>query len=119
MIVLGARQIAFSPGAAAGLRSTIRVSTDVQRPAALRAREAFFATSGNLPEGFAWYILTPSVQALGLPDDAAIAHVPDDFGYLADGDVVRLAPNERAVRVLYRRNSPNNSFLLTERCNNY
>lgn len=36
--------------------------------------------------------------------------------YLCDGDVVRLAPNG-AVHTLFRRNSPHNTILATERCN--
>ena len=36
-----------------------------------------------------------------------------------DGDVLRLWPKDNRVRVLYRRNSFHNHFLLTERCNHY
>src|SRR5205807_10136286 len=45
--------------------------------------------------------------------------VPNEFEYLKDGDVVAVVLDRPAVRVLYRRNSLHNSFLLTERCNHY
>lgn len=45
--------------------------------------------------------------------------LPDTFDYLGDGDIVAVAWDRPSIRVLYRRNSPNNSFLLTERCNHY
>jgi His-Xaa-Ser system radical SAM maturase HxsC len=50
---------------------------------------------------------------------ACVVTLPDAFDYLTDGDVVALTWQRPAVRVLYRKNSPNNSFLLTERCNHY
>ncbi len=119
MIVLGAKQIEFSSSAAAKGRSTVRVSTDVRRPLPLRGREAFAVGTEPPPPGFGWYIIASERAAPQLEQEASYVVLPADFDYLADGDVIRLAPDQRAVRVLYRRNSPNNSFLLTERCNNY
>ena len=45
--------------------------------------------------------------------------VPNELDYLVDGDVLAVELQRPAVRVLYRRNSQHNSFLLTERCNHY
>jgi His-Xaa-Ser system radical SAM maturase HxsC len=45
--------------------------------------------------------------------------VPNEFDYLADGDVLAVELQRPAVRALYRRNSLHNSLLLTERCNHY
>jgi His-Xaa-Ser system radical SAM maturase HxsC len=42
-----------------------------------------------------------------------------DFGYLADGDIIGLDSRSLRFRVLYRRSSRHNSFLVTERCNHY
>ena len=42
-----------------------------------------------------------------------------DLSYLQAGDIIKISPNRSDLRVLYRRNSPNNFFLTTERCNNY
>jgi His-Xaa-Ser system radical SAM maturase HxsC len=50
---------------------------------------------------------------------ALAAHLDQQFGYLADGDVLALDPVSRRFRVLYRHGSKNNTFLVTERCNHY
>src|SRR5205807_9671142 len=50
---------------------------------------------------------------------ASCVIVPDAMDYLADGDVLAIELQRPAVRVLYRRHSQHNSFLLTERCNHY
>jgi His-Xaa-Ser system radical SAM maturase HxsC len=98
-----------------------RVSDQRERPRALRAREAFLATEGNLPEGFGVYVaLVKDAAALSsLPSQTKTMVLPDELNYLADGDVLRLWPKSNGVRVLYRRNSFHNHFLLTERCNHY
>jgi His-Xaa-Ser system radical SAM maturase HxsC len=43
--------------------------------------------------------------------------LPADYSYLDDGDIVRLNPVGQSVSALFRKNAPNNSVLLTERCN--
>jgi His-Xaa-Ser system radical SAM maturase HxsC len=45
--------------------------------------------------------------------------VPPKFDYLADGDVLGIDHSSGKFRTLFRRNSAHNSFLVTERCNNY
>jgi His-Xaa-Ser system radical SAM maturase HxsC len=45
--------------------------------------------------------------------------VSPQFNYLAEGDIVGLRHPAGRFRTLYRRNSRHNSFLVTERCNNY
>ncbi|MEX2204684.1 MAG: radical SAM protein, partial [Myxococcota bacterium] len=45
--------------------------------------------------------------------------MPDDFNYLGHGDIVRLQPGRKEIRVLFRHGSRHNSFLTTEQCNNY
>lgn len=45
--------------------------------------------------------------------------VPSKFEYLAEGDVLGFHPGSKKFRILYRRSSPHNSFLVTERCNHY
>lgn len=51
--------------------------------------------------------------------DKRIAAVPDKYSYLGDGDVLGLDHSSGKFRTLYRRSSSHNSFLVTERCNNY
>jgi His-Xaa-Ser system radical SAM maturase HxsC len=102
-------------------RMVVRLSAQQDRPLALRPREAFFMTGDNLPEGFGIYVaLTRNAAALSrVPSNVKTMVLPDEFSYLADGDVLRLWPESNKVRVLYRRNSFHNHFLLTERCNHY
>jgi His-Xaa-Ser system radical SAM maturase HxsC len=45
--------------------------------------------------------------------------VPSKYNYLADCDVIGFDHASRKFRTLFRRNSAHNSFLVTERCNNY
>jgi His-Xaa-Ser system radical SAM maturase HxsC len=103
------------------LRIVMRVSDQKDRPRALRGREAFLFSDGDIPEGFGVYIaLAKNAASLGsLPLQTKTVIIPDELGYLADGDVLRLWPKKNQIRVLYRRNSFHNHFLLTERCNHY
>jgi len=52
------------------------------------------------------------------PDTRAIA-VPSKFSYLDAGDILGLHNKSEQFRSLFRSNSRHNSFLVTERCNNY
>jgi His-Xaa-Ser system radical SAM maturase HxsC len=102
-------------------RMVMRVSDRQDRPRALRAREAFLVTRGVIPDGFGIYMaLARDAEALcSLPSQTKTMVLPDSFGYLADGDVLRIWAKSSEVRVLYRRASFHNHFLLTERCNHY
>ena len=55
------------------------------------------------------------------PDATSLSYVrlPPEFAELGEGDVVAVHPQSGRVRVLYRRSSRQNFFLVTERCNNY
>jgi|ERR1019366_909208 hypothetical protein len=84
-------------------RMIMRLSDQRDRPLVLRAREAFLATEGSLPEGFGVYVaLAKDAAALNnLPSQTKTIVLPDDFNYLANGDVLRLWPKSNAVRVLF------------------
>ena len=45
--------------------------------------------------------------------------VPRKYDYLADGDILGFDHSSRKFRTLFRLSSGHNSFLVTERCNNY
>lgn len=98
-----------------------RVTDRVDRIPPLRRKEAFLARGDELPKGFAVYLALRSNAGVlqSLSDETKTAVLPNDYNYLADGDVIRIRAEKGAVRVLYRRNSAHNSFLLTERCNHY
>jgi His-Xaa-Ser system radical SAM maturase HxsC len=55
------------------------------------------------------------------PAQASLSYIrlPAQFAELGEGDVLRVQPETGHVRVLYRRSSGHNFFLVTERCNNY
>lgn len=53
------------------------------------------------------------------PGFAMEVRLGDRFGYLADGDVFAIEGKSLRLRVLYRRGSRHNAFLVTERCNHY
>ena len=52
-------------------------------------------------------------------DERTLIAVASKYEYLADGDVLGFDHSSRKFRTLFRRNSAHNSFLVTERCNNY
>lgn len=45
--------------------------------------------------------------------------LPPRFEYLAEGDIIGIQHSTRKFRTLFRSHSKHNSFLVTERCNNY
>jgi His-Xaa-Ser system radical SAM maturase HxsC len=102
-------------------RIVIRVVDKKDRIAGLRGAEAFLARDNCLPDRFGAYIALAKDAAVldGLPTNVPRVVLPNDFSYLADGDVLRLWPAKNTVRTLYRRNTKYNSFLVTERCNHY
>jgi hypothetical protein len=51
--------------------------------------------------------------------DTRIISVGTKFDYFADGDIIGIRHASKRFRTLFRRNSKHNSFLVTERCNNY
>lgn len=55
----------------------------------------------------------------GLDTFQRLIILPEQFSYLAEGDVLGVLGKTNRVRALYRRNSRHNSFLVTERCNHW
>ena len=45
--------------------------------------------------------------------------LPAGYDYLSEGDIVGIRGKRGQFRTLYRRSSPYNSFLVTDRCNHY
>ena len=64
--------------------------------------------------GYAGVIVLPGAEVPTI--DAPATRVGSELSYLADGDVVAMAPSGR-ISVLYRRASRHNTILATERCN--
>jgi len=78
---------------------------------AARARMAGFGTAVVMGDA--------DVDGANLGAFARVVRLGDRFGYLADGDILGLDPRSRRFRVLYRKASRHNAFLVTERCNHY
>lgn len=100
----------------------IKLSENPRLPAPLRHSEAFLVQVNQpIPEGFKVYLVPQSAHkaSSALPFEAPTVHLPEAYDYLAGGDIVRLSPGRHTIRVIFRRNSKHNSFLVTERCNNY
>jgi His-Xaa-Ser system radical SAM maturase HxsC len=78
--------------------------------------EILRAMEGGWPSIFV--VSNDSIEMPGAFEGRLIA-VPLKYAYLADGDVLGFDHSSRKFRTLFRRNSAHNSFLVTERCNNY
>lgn len=58
------------------------------------------------------------VDELGTPDQPHI-RVAHELNHLSEHDIIAIAPSGDHAFVLWRNNSPSNTLLLTERCDNY
>ncbi len=97
-----------------------RVTTGATEDIASREDEVFLSLNGEMPPdltGYAAWLLPNRRDEVREATVPAAWGVPQ-LGYLADGDVVAIAP-DGWTRVLYRRSSPHNTILMTERCNSY
>lgn len=96
-----------------------RICEDPDVPLSERKREILLlrAPTSDIPEGFLAYLMQAAVAPPCHARD--VYHLAPEMHYLVHGDIVRISPLQQAIRVLYRRNSSSNSFLLTERCDNY
>lgn len=118
MLVLNSRNVQLN-GLPHDRRSTVvRVRQGGPEAIGLQSNEVLLAGAGTA--------INPDQTVMVLERDiASVANVakrivlPNEFEYLRDGDVMSVELQRPAVRVLYRRNSLHNSFLLTERCNHY
>ncbi len=121
VLTLGGRGIDLRGIAEESEPFIIRLSENSTLVKPLRTAEAFIVRSIPAPEGFGLYILLEAARGLltAIPEDARVLLLPDAYAYISDGDIIRVVPRQRMVRVLFRRSSNHNSFLTTERCNNY
>lgn len=119
MLTLGSRHVRLK-NFARGPRIVLRVrQNDTGTPIALDQAEALFVKPGTaFSTGQTLLVLERHADSVERADNP-IAIFPNEFEYLKDSDVLALELERPAVRVLYRRSSLHNSFLLTERCNHY
>lgn len=98
-----------------------RLTKNAALPPVIRGKAALIVHGehSDHPDGFRCYIRFrgKNGDADVRPQQNATLILPRALSYLEDGDVLRVDPERGSVRVLYRRRSRSNSFLLTERCN--
>lgn len=119
MLTLGSRNVRIS-----GLNTakpSIVVRLRCGEGIELASNEMTLATGQtNIEPGRPILVLERDAKALRrLEESAPTVVVPNEFEYLQDGDVIAIGTERPNIRVLYRRQSAHNSFLLTERCNHY
>jgi His-Xaa-Ser system radical SAM maturase HxsC len=90
----------------AGVETTPPTASDILRAASM----------GTVVPGFRAYLFDTTPTCAPAVDSYRLSPA---WAYLADGDVVRIDPARGSLAVLYRRSSPSNAFLVTERCDNF
>lgn len=95
-------------------RTVWRLTTDLRRAGYPASAEAYLCAPGEpAPEGF------PLVFTRGGAAEVPSIGLPVDLDHLAHGDIVATGADGKRLRVLWRDNGNANSFLVTERCDNY
>src|SRR3984893_15880702 len=85
----------------------VRSQTDVKR--AIREQRSSISVIND----------ATSINLSPVSSAARIISVPSKFSYLNSGDILGIHGKSGKFRSLFRSNSRHNSFLVTERCNNY
>lgn len=112
-----------------------RVTRNSLLPAASRHKVVLFLEGAELSQltadrfsvlrrgaPFAGVLLCGPDEALSAAEEATVGManvylLPEDYAYLEEGDIVRINPEGGRISALFRKSSPSNSILLTERCN--
>ena len=84
-------------------------------PIGERVDKAFIVEGGVAPEGYGAYLTFESVEEVVQQNQLEL---PEEMNFIDEGDIARISPSGR-ISVIFRKKSPNNTFLLTERCNHY
>lgn len=95
-----------------------RITTNESLAPVARGDHALLASPSAAPPGSGFAAVLRKSGSVGDADSGnLVVHLPEELGYVEDGDVIRVDPERGTARVLYRRRSPHNSLLVTERCN--
>jgi His-Xaa-Ser system radical SAM maturase HxsC len=99
----------------------ISVTTNEKLPLVMRSSKAYLVKKSDIPLGFKHYLFFDQSKKFisELSENKNYTILSDEFGYLDDNDIIRLAADGNAIRVLFRASSPHNTILLTEQCNHY
>lgn len=105
--VIRLRTLETGPGEAASDFAVVRTPAEFDRAKGANWNSIFF-----IGEETGECLLEPAIGR-------RVISVPSQFDYLSDGDILGIRHGSKRFRTLFRRNSKHNSFLVTERCNNY
>jgi len=113
----------------------LRISCNRNLPLSIRAKHALLLDAEDLKSGgvinasvagalqdFSSILLLGSQQHIAdvmplFSRSRDVFLLPEEFAYLAEGDILRLDPASGNIAAVFRKGTPNNSILLTERCN--
>jgi His-Xaa-Ser system radical SAM maturase HxsC len=115
LIRLGGRALR-ALGEVSGQSFVGRICEDPLLAEDARATEILLGDGADRPAGFRAYLLREEMAGAHRRDTYALGK---EFAYLRHGDIVRIDPRRDGIQALYRRSSPSNSFLVTERCDNW
>lgn len=95
--------------------------THTDDPASRKGKAFLVGSQSSIPDGYAAYLLLAEQDDLLplLPPNAPTLVLENEFSYLRSGDVIRASVEDMRARTLYRKESSQNHFLVTERCDNY
>lgn len=102
-------------------RFVAKISDNPNIPTALRSSLIFLKKNKEvmpLPSGFHSYFIFDE-NHLSDKNFCNVFLLPPEFNYLASDDIAVINPEKSSVKVLFRKNSPFNSILVTENCNNF
>lgn len=100
-------------------RSVFRiVDQREQHPRRREASACFIESTDEIPPGYPLYITTDDA-ATHSPDPMPLIGLPGSLSYLRPGDIIAVGRDGKRISVKWRHDRPLNSFLLTERCDNY
>jgi His-Xaa-Ser system radical SAM maturase HxsC len=106
-------------GATSSQPFIVRIAADAAPAAASAAHDALLLrepTDAAPAPGFRSYLFGRMTSAASLGDAYVLG---PEHAYVRPGDVVRIDPRRGSLTALYRAGSPFNTFLVTERCDNY
>lgn len=100
-------------------RRVAKITDNPYTPMPLRKELIFIQKAEeDLPKGFGSYLVLKEDRVID-KDLPNIFLIPETMDYISNDDVVVLSPDKISIKVLYRKNSPSNSILVTENCNNF
>ncbi len=94
----------------------LTVTRNEALPVTIRPRYAYLsAGNSKSPEQYGALMFFQDQETRKASNQVLL---PPDLNYLTEGDIVRVE-SDGGINVIFRKNSPHNTFLLTERCNHY